>query len=99
MSSVSSQSLINPTPWGDGLSRTTGEGTCGHWNTFIDCLKNRAFPYSEAFHYGLAPSIHGLFSVALKRLMPPDLMKSPSREELDALWTRHHGEWRDPSQI
>jgi len=26
-------------------------------------------------------------------------MKSPSREELDALWTRHHGEWRDPSQI
>ena len=26
-------------------------------------------------------------------------MKSPSLEELDAMWSRHHAEWRDPGQI
>lgn len=26
-------------------------------------------------------------------------MKSPAHEELNALWARHHAEWRDPAQI
>ena len=26
-------------------------------------------------------------------------MTSPSEEELNALWARHHAEWRDPSQV
>jgi uncharacterized protein (TIGR03032 family) len=26
-------------------------------------------------------------------------MKPPSRRELDAMWARHHAEWRDPAQI
>ncbi len=26
-------------------------------------------------------------------------LKAPSRTDLDALWSRHHAEWRDPAQI
>ncbi len=26
-------------------------------------------------------------------------MSDPTSEQLDALWARHHAEWRDPAQV
>jgi uncharacterized protein (TIGR03032 family) len=36
---------------------------------------------------------------ALAQDEKPQIMNSPSRRELDAMWARHHAEWREPAQI